>query len=169
MSGRIRNAAGAADFAAAKALFLAYADSLGFSLAFQDFEGEMAAFPGGYAPPGGALLLAERDGEVVGAVGLRDRGDGTCEMKRLYLKPEARRGGLGRRLVLAIVEEGRRLGYRAMRLDTMPSMAEALALYRSLGFREIPPYYEGNPVPGAIYLELAYGAGKSEAVRPSSR
>ena len=169
MSDAVRPARSAADVAAAKALFLDYARALGVSLAFQDFEGEMAAFPGAYGPPRGALLVAERGGAVVGAVALRDLGDGVCEMKRLYLKPAARSGGLGRRLAEAIVAEGRRLGYRAMRLDTLPTMTEAQALYRSLGFREIGPYYPGNPVPGVVYLELDYGAGNSAPVRPSSR
>jgi ribosomal protein S18 acetylase RimI-like enzyme len=155
----VRAARTAADLAAAKALFLDYAASLGFSLAFQDFESEMAAFPGAYAPPMGAILVAEREDAIVGAVALRDLGEGACEMKRLYLKPAARRGGLGRRLAEAAVAEGRRLGYRRMRLDTMPTMAEALALYRAMGFREIVPYYAGNPFADAVYLELDYGAG----------
>lgn len=169
MTDLVRPARSAPEVAAARALFLDYAGTLGFSLDFQDFAGEMAAFPGDYAPPGGALLVAERDGAIVGAVGLRDLGDGACEMKRLYLKPESRRGGLGRRLAEAVVAEGRRLGYRAMRLDTLPSMTAALALYRAMGFREIAPYYAGNPFPEAVYLELDYGAGNSASVRPSSR
>lgn len=167
MTDAVRPASSAADVAAAKALFLDYAGTLGFSLEFQDFEGEIAAFPGAYAPPRGALLVAERAGAIVGAVGLRDLGEGRCEMKRLYLRPEARSGGLGRRLAEAVVAEGRRLGYRAMRLDTMPSMTRALALYRAMGFREIAPYYD-NPL-GGVFLELDYGAGNSASVRPSSQ
>jgi ribosomal protein S18 acetylase RimI-like enzyme len=127
----------------------------------------MAAFPSGYAPPRGALLLAERDGAIVGAVGLRDLGEGRCEMKRLYLRPTARGGGLGRRLAEAVIAEGRRLGYRAMRLDTLPTMDRALALYRAMGFNEIAPYYH-NPL-GGVFLELDYGAGNNAPVRPSSR
>ncbi|MDP6345410.1 MAG: GNAT family N-acetyltransferase [Alphaproteobacteria bacterium] len=145
-----------ADLAAVKALFLEYAQSLDFDLCFQDFEAEMAAFPGQYAPPGGALLLARLDGAAVGAVGLRDLGEGICEMKRLYLRPAARGSGLGPALVDGIIAEGRRLGYRRMRLDTVPGPHDAaIALYRRLGFAEIPPYCL-NPVPGAIYMELAF-------------
>ena len=156
MTDLVRPARSAADVAAAKALFLEYAGTLGFSLDFQGFDDEMAAFPGGYAPPKGALFVAERDGAIVGAVGLRDLGEDRCEMKRLYLRPAARSGGLGRRLAEAIVAEGRRLGYRAMRLDTMPGMERALALYRAMGFREVAPYYD-NPL-GGIFLELDYAS-----------
>ena len=144
-----------ADLAAAKALFLEYAESMDFDLCFQDFEGEMAAFPGGYAAPSGALLLAMLDGTPVGAVGLRDLGEGVCEMKRLYLRPAARGTGLGRALTEAVIAEGRRLGYRAMRLDTIAKHHDmAIALYRDLGFQEIPPYCV-NPIPGALYMELS--------------
>ena len=142
------------DIAAAKALFREYAESMDFDLCFQDFEGEMAAFPGGYAGPSGTLLLAKLDDAPVGAVGLRDLGSGVCEMKRLYLRPAARGTGLGRALTQAIIAEGRRLGYRAMRLDTIAKHHDmAIALYRDLGFREIPPYCM-NPIPGALYMEL---------------
>ncbi len=152
--GHIRPAETAYDIAAVKALFLEYAEAMDFDLCFQDFEAEMAAFPGSYAPPGGALLLAVLDGAPVGAVGLRDLGEDICEMKRLYLRPAARGTGFGRALAEAIIAAGRRLGYRAMRLDTIAGHHDrALAIYRELGFREIPPYYV-NPIRGAIYLEL---------------
>lgn len=142
------------DVAAAKALFLEYAQSMDFDLCFQDFDGEMASFPGAYAPPEGALFVAKLSGEPVGAVGLRDLGGGICEMKRLYLRPAARGTGLGRALAAAIVAEGRRLGYRAMRLDTIARHHDmAIALYRDLGFHEIPAYCV-NPIPGALYMEL---------------
>ncbi len=138
-----------------KALCLEYAESLGFSLCFQGFDQEMAEFPGKYArAAGGALLLGLVDGRVAGAVALRDLGDGACEMKRLFVRPFARGTGLGRRLAEAIIAEGRGLGYRAMRLDTLPSMEAAIALYRRLGFRVIPPYTY-NPVPGAMFFERA--------------
>jgi len=170
VSERIRAAVGEADVEAARALFREYAGTLDFSLDFQGFEAELAALPGAYAPPRGALLLAERAGAVVGAVGLRDLGDGTCEMKRLYLRPDARRGGLGRRLAEAVVAEGGRLGYRAMRLDTLPRlMGPAVALYRSLGFRETAPYYDAGAVAGMRFFQLDYGAGNSASERPSSR
>jgi ribosomal protein S18 acetylase RimI-like enzyme len=136
-----------------RTLFEEYAAALGVDLGFQDFERELAELPGDYAPPGGRLLLA-LDPEPVGCVALRPYEPGTCEMKRLYVRPEYRGTGLGRRLVEAIVAAGRDAGYERMRLDTMPSMEAARALYRSLGFVEIEAY-RFNPVHGTTYFELA--------------
>jgi ribosomal protein S18 acetylase RimI-like enzyme len=136
-----------------RTLFEEYAAALGVGLGFQDFERELAELPGEYAPPGGRLLLA-LDPEPVGCVALRPYEPGTCEMKRLYVRPESRGTGLGRRLVEAIVAAGRDAGYERMRLDTMPSMEAARALYRSLGFVEIEAY-RFNPVHGTTYFELA--------------
>lgn len=150
----IRLARADGDVAAVKELFLEYASSLGFSLCFQGFEGEMDTFPAKYAEPRGCLLLATSGGAPVGAVGLRDLGGGACEMKRLFVRPEARRTGAGRALAERLVREARERGYRVMRLDTLVTMTAALALYRELGFREIAPYCE-NPLPEARYLELA--------------
>ncbi len=144
---------GAADIAAVKALFLEYAQSLDFSLCFQGFDQEMATFPAKYSPPKGGLLLAKVDGVPAGAVGVWQQAPGVCEMKRLYLKPEFRGLDLGRRLAEGIVEEGRRLGYRAIRLDTLKSMVAARALYATMGFVEVEPYYD-NPMAGAVYMEL---------------
>lgn len=118
-------------------------------LCFQGFEMELAALPGDYAPPRGRLLIAEG----AGCVALRPLDEEICEMKRLYVRPEHRGSGLGRRLVLAVIEEARTLGYRRMRLDTLPKMAGAQQLYQSLRFRDIEPY-RLNPVPGARFLEL---------------
>lgn len=163
MSETIERAETAADVAAVKTLFRAYAESLDFSLCFQDFEAEMADFPGRYGGPGGCLLLARSGDRPVGAVGLWPLRGNVCEMKRMYVLPEARGAGLGRRLAVAIIAEGRRLGYRAMRLDTVPRlMAPAVALYRELGFREIPAYTH-NPIEGAIYMELDLGTGRDAA------
>jgi ribosomal protein S18 acetylase RimI-like enzyme len=149
----IRQASVPDDIETARKLFREYADALGIDLGFQDWERELRELPGAYAPPRGALFLAERDGASVGCVALRPLDPPICEMKRLYVRPEGRGSGLGRRLAEHVIEEGRRLGYARMRLDTLPSMSAAIGLYRELGFREIAPY-RFNPVPGALYLEL---------------
>jgi putative acetyltransferase len=150
----------ATDLEAIKALFREYAQSLGFSLAYQDFEKELADFPGKYAAPEGALLLATVDGEAAGTVALRKLDPGVCEMKRLYVRP-AFRGrrmadgrSIGRALAEDIVAIGRDRGYQRLRLDTISGkMRQALTLYRSMGFVEIPPYY-ASPIPDTAYLEL---------------
>jgi putative acetyltransferase len=138
----------------ARALFEEYAAWVEISLCFQNFEAELAGLPGDYEPPEGRLLLALVDQEVAGCIALRDLGEDACEMKRLYLKPEFRRKGLGRVLAEKLIAEARLIGYKRMRLDTLPpKMDKAIALYRSLGFKEIPAYYS-NPVAGAIFMEL---------------
>ena len=151
---RIVQAYSGEDLQEVKTLFLEYASSLGFDLSFQNFEEELANLPGDYSLPEGALLLA-RDGEaVVGCVALRKLADGICEMKRLYVRSAFRERGVGKALSVAIIEEAKKRGYSHMRLDTVPSMQEALHLYRSLGFKEIDPY-RYNPRPRAVFLELA--------------
>ncbi|MGZ7031127.1 MAG: GNAT family N-acetyltransferase [Thermoanaerobaculia bacterium] len=137
------------DVAAVAALFREYAASLGVDLGFQHFEEELAAMPGDYAPPRGRLLLA-RD---LGCVALRPFSADVCEMTRLYVRPAGRGSGLGRLLAERIIEEARTIGYRAMRLDTLPMMATARAMYVSFGFREIAPY-RFNPIEGTKYFEL---------------
>ena len=144
---------------AVKSLFQEYADSLSFGLDFQDFREELATLPGKYAPPLGAILLARENGETVGCVAVRPLGEGICEMKRLYVKPSHRGKNLGRDLALAIIEEAKRLGYKAMRLDTVVEMKEASALYRTLGFQPIDAYCY-NPLPGAMYFELKLAESK---------
>jgi putative acetyltransferase len=135
-------------------LFREYGASLGFSLCFQSFDVELESLLGEYAPPTGCLFLATSGSTPAGCVALRKLEDGICEMKRLYIRPEFRGRGLGRDLVLALIEQARQSMYGKMRLDTIAaSMAEAVGLYRSLGFRDIPPYCR-NPISGAIYLEL---------------
>ena len=140
--------------AQARELFLEYAQSLGFSLCFQNFDQELAELPGSYAPPEGRLLLAEYDGQISGCVALHKLEADICEMKRLYVRPQFRGKGLGRILIDRVIAEARQMGYQRMRLDTVePVMRDAVAMYRKIGFREIPPYCN-NPMPGALYMEL---------------
>lgn len=140
------------DISAAKALCIEYAESLNFSLCFQGFDAEMAEFPRLYAPPKGALLLGRVDGVPQGVVALKEIAPGICEMKRLYTRPSARGTGLGPKLVEHIVAAGQELGYRIMRLDTIPSMAAAIRVYQAAGFSETADY-NGNPLPGAKFFE----------------
>jgi ribosomal protein S18 acetylase RimI-like enzyme len=143
----------AQEIAAAAILFREYVDWLGIDLSFQGFEAELASLPGKYAPPTGELLLAcSPAGDALGCVAVRPLdGDTVCEMKRLYVRPAARGLRIGAALVAAIIRSAEELGYAKMMLDTLPSMPEALALYKRCGFSEIPAYYH-NPVPGTVYL-----------------
>ena len=137
----------------ARTLFRAYAASLPIDLAYQGFAIELATLPGAYAAPAGVLLLArDRSGAAIGCVALRPLAEpGCCEMKRLFVAPAARGLGLGRALMEAIVSEAARLGYRAVRLDTLPTMTAAIAMYRAAGFEPIAPYYDTAPA-GTIFL-----------------
>lgn len=142
------------DIEHARSLFQEYAAGLGISLCFQNFDRELANLPGDYEPPDGRLLLATEDDQLAGCIALRKLGDGVCEMKRLFIRPAYRGKGLGRVLVAAIIDEARQLGYTHMRLDTIPGrMDQAIALYRSIGFVEIAPYYE-SPIEDAKYMQL---------------
>jgi ribosomal protein S18 acetylase RimI-like enzyme len=143
----------AADLEAVLQLFNAYASSIGIDLGYQDFDKELATLPGKYATPDGELLLArDRNGAPLGCVGLRPiEPHGCCEMKRLYVSPEARGLGLGKALIVAVIGEAERIGYREMRLDTLPTMAEAISLYQQAGFRLIEPYYQ-TPIAGTLFF-----------------
>ncbi|MCY1041117.1 GNAT family N-acetyltransferase [Corallococcus sp. bb12-1] len=149
-----------AELEAVRALFVEYAESLGFSLGYQGFDAEFAELPGRYSPPTGALLLASVEGAAAGTVALRRLTPEICEMKRLYVRP-AYRGlrtneglSIGRALTFAVVAEARALGYQRLRLNTIAGkMDAAVRLYRSMGFVDIPPYYP-SPVPGTAYMDL---------------
>jgi putative acetyltransferase len=140
--------------AQAREIFLEYANSLGFSLCFQNFDKELAELPGDYAPPDGRMLLATYEGQLAGCVALHKLDGAICEMKRLYLRPKFRGKGLGRVLAETVIHQARQIGYKRMRLDTVePMMKDAVAMYRRLGFKEIAPY-RPNPISGTLYMEL---------------
>jgi putative acetyltransferase len=144
---------------ACRELFREYEKSLGVSLCFQGFEQELAGLPGAYARPRGRLLLARVAGMPAGCGALRPLADGEAEMKRLYVRPDYRGMGLGRTLAECIVDDARAIGYRALKLDTLPAMAQAQALYRSLGFVDCDRYND-NPVGGVRFLALDLAAGR---------
>jgi putative acetyltransferase len=137
-----------------RGLFHEYQASLDIDLDFQRFTEEVADLPGAYAPPSGRLLLAAVDGIPRGCVALQEITSESCEMKRLYVQPGQRGTGLGRLLVARVLDEARSIGYRRIFLDTLPSMTRAQAMYRALGFEEVPPY-RYNPVPGTRYMARA--------------
>jgi ribosomal protein S18 acetylase RimI-like enzyme len=143
-----------------RGLFDEYVAMLGIDLTFQKIEEEVAHISDIYMPPDGALLLAEHDDLPAGCVGLRKMDDRRCEMKRLYVRRQHQGRGIGKALCQNIIEKGRQLGYREMLLDTLVSMNSAQALYRSLGFKNIAPYYH-NPLPGAEYMLLKLDTGEN--------
>ena len=134
-------------------LFREYSGLVAEALCFQNFDEELAALPGDYAPPGGALLIARDGNAPAGCVALRRLDAATGEMKRMYVCERYRGSGLGRRLALAAIEEARKRSYARVLLDTLPKLGPAIALYRDLGFRETGPYLE-SPTPGALCFEF---------------
>src|SRR5688572_27647448 len=137
-----------------------YVTWIGLDLAFQEIDAELAGLPGDYAPPRGALFVAEDGNKLVGMIGLRRlhtagladaQSAEAGEMKRLYVRPEARGRGLAKQLIAAVLDEARRLGYAEIRLDTLPMMGDAQALYVSLGFADIAPYYD-TPIAGTRFM-----------------
>ena len=155
----IRQAVSAADLAGARTLFEEYAASIGVDLCFQGFADELATLPGAYAPPRGRMLLAGMEASPLGCVALRPLPGNPLatdigEIKRLYVRPEARGTGLGAALARAIIGQAREIGYREVKLDTLAAMTAARALYASLGFRECAAYYH-NPLGGTVYMALA--------------
>ena len=152
----IREAQTDADIAQARELFIEYQAKLGVDLCFQGFAEELASLPGYYARPAGRLLLASNGASALGVVGLRSVAGADCEMKRLYVRPAGRGLGLGRLLTTTLIQEARLAGYHRILLDTLPTMTEAQALYRSLGFTEIAAYCN-NPIAGTLYMALELG------------
>jgi ribosomal protein S18 acetylase RimI-like enzyme len=147
------HAASSEQFEETRRLFKEYASALGVDLCFQDFENELKELPGEYSEPDGCILLAFLDSALVGCVALRPLSSGICEMKRMHVRPRFRGRGIGRILTQDVITEARRNGYKKMRLDSLPTMREAQALYRSLGFTEIDAY-RLNPIQGAVFMEL---------------
>jgi ribosomal protein S18 acetylase RimI-like enzyme len=149
------------DIQVVRELFDEYAVSIGIDLTFQNFEQELIHIADIYMPPEGSLLLAKQDGIPAGCVGLRKIEGRYCEMKRLYVRPKFRGMGLGKALCRRIIQKGRQLGYTKMLLDTLSTMMDAQALYRSHGFKDTVPYYH-NPLPEAQYMQLTLDESENE-------
>ena len=160
---RVLDASDTAAIEQVRQFFRNYAAWLGVDLGYQNFDTEMASLPGAYAPPDGRLFFAEQDGEAAGCVGIRRFSDGVCEMKRLYVEPSKRGGGVGRELALAGIRAAKELGYKRIMLDTLPAMRIAVKLYRELGFTEAPAYYP-TPIEGTIFLSLDLADWSEDAV-----
>ncbi|WP_243318945.1 GNAT family N-acetyltransferase [Geothrix paludis] len=142
------------DIDSARDLFLEYQSLLGVDLGFQSFDEEVNRLPGDYAPPDGRLLLAKKDGFPLGCIALRRISATRCEMKRLFVRPQGRGLGVGKKLVARLIAEARSMGYAEIVLDTLPTMTEAQTMYLAFGFHDIAPY-RPNPIPGARFLGLS--------------
>lgn len=141
----------AIELTSAAALLRAYAKALPVDLAPQGFSQELKSLPGPYAPPGGELLLAKRGDHVLGCIALKALEPGVAEIKRLFVRPQARGTGIAKALVEAAIATAQKLGYGEIKLDTLPEMTAAIALYKSFGFVPIPPY-GSHPYPGLVTL-----------------
>ncbi|HWI20874.1 MAG TPA: GNAT family N-acetyltransferase [Vicinamibacterales bacterium] len=142
-----------ADIPGVRSMLTEYVAWIGLDLAFQEIDAELAGLPGEYAPPRGVLLVAEEGGQLVGMIGLRPLDAATAEMKRLFVRPEARGRGLAKQLIAELLREAKAIGYDEIRLDTLPMMGDAQSLYVSLGFRDIPAYYD-TPIAGTRFMAL---------------
>lgn len=136
-----------------KNLFIDYSKELNVSLCFQNFDNEVSNLPGIYSRPNGCIFLAFYNGEAAGCVALKKLEEDVCEMKRLYVKPDFRKFGIGKLLIDRIIQESRIIGYSTMKLDTLARLKPAIKLYNSYGFNKIVPYYE-NPLDNVVYMEL---------------
>ena len=146
-----------ADMAVVRSLWTEYWASLGLPPDFQNFDAELQDLPGKYSPPGGSLAIATINQRAAGTVALRPLSPTSCEVKRLYVRPEFRGCGVGRALMLSIIQQACDIGYSTMHGDTLPTMSNALRMYQELGFQRIDKPYSDQPTPGAIYLELRLG------------
>jgi GNAT superfamily N-acetyltransferase len=144
-------AATASDVPAVRLMMHEYVEWIGLDLAFQEIDAELSGLPGDYAPPGGALFVAVEGGRYLAMIALRRIDDSIAEMKRLYVRPEARGRGLARALIERLCAQARTLGYSEIRLDTLPMMGDAQSLYENLGFTDIPPYYD-TPIAGTRFM-----------------
>lgn len=138
-----------------------YIDWIGLDLAFQDIDAELDALPGEYVPPRGALFVVDGPAHLVAMIGLRPIDGRIGEMKRLFVRPDARGRGLAKQLIARVVEEARRLGYEEIRLDTLPMMGDAQSLYVSMGFHDIAPYYD-TPIAGTRFMALRLGSRQAK-------
>jgi putative acetyltransferase len=160
LSGEIR-AATAEDIPEIRVMLQEYIEWIGLNLAFQEIDAELAGLPGEYTPPRGALLVATDAGRLVGMIALRPYDGRISEMKRLFVRSDARGRGLARQLIARLLDEARRLHYDEMRLDTLPMMGDAQALYVALGFRDIAPYYD-TPIAGTRFMALRLRSGHAK-------
>jgi ribosomal protein S18 acetylase RimI-like enzyme len=142
-----------ADIPHVREMLREYVEWIGLDLAFQEIEAELGGLPGEYAPPCGVLFVAVEGDRHLGMIALRPLDGTIAEMKRLYVRPEARGRGLARRLIARLCDEGRRLKYTELRLDTLPNMREAQALYEACGFVDIEPYYQ-TPIAGTRFMGM---------------